>query len=116
MIAELLRLLQIGADFNALDAEGRVRTSLRFTWTPEIPSVGEWVLLTDAEGNNCRACVEEIEGLSLLARPDWTTWIPGQIAQLSQSFVGAVGQDVIGVKPLTEGTAPRVTGHLQAAV
>lgn len=115
MIVERQRLLQIGADFNALDAERRVTTSLRFTSTPEIPVVGEWILLTDAEGNSCRARVEQIEGLALAARPDWATWIPGQIARLTQSFAGSVLREEIGDRSPTEGMTPHVTGHLQAA-
>jgi hypothetical protein len=82
----LERLLQIGADFNALDADGRVRASLRFATTPEIPTIGEWVLLADAEGNSCPATVEAVDGVSVLVRPDWARWIPGQIALLSQVF------------------------------
>lgn len=80
------RLLQIGVDFNALDAEGRVKASLRFSATPEIPAIGEWVLLTDTEGNSCPAIVEVVSGVVVLLRPDWTRWIPGQIALLSRVF------------------------------
>lgn len=109
------RLLQIGVDFNALDIDGRVKASLRFAATPEIPAVGEWVLLTDVDGNGCHARVEEIDGLAVVARADWATWIPGEIARLSQSFAGAVRLGEIGDKPATEGAAPRVTGPLQAA-
>ena len=71
------RLLQIGADFNALDAEGRVKVSLRHAATPEIPAVGEWVLLEDAEGNSCLARVEEVDGFVTVARAGWATWISG---------------------------------------
>lgn len=35
------RLLLIGADFNSMDSNGRVKTSLRFSTTPEIPAIGE---------------------------------------------------------------------------
>jgi hypothetical protein len=90
MIGELHRLLQIGADFNALDPEGRVKASLRYAATPEIPAIGEWVLLVDGEGNSCPAVVETVNGLEALARPDWTRWIPGQVAQLSRSFPSSV--------------------------
>lgn len=86
----LERLLQIGADFNALDAEGRVRASLRYAATPEIPAVGELVLLMDAEGNSCLARVEEVDGLAIVAGADWTTWIPSQIAHLSRVFTRGV--------------------------
>ena len=82
------RTLVIGADFNALDAEGRVRASLRFAATPEIPAVGEWVLLQDTERNSCLALVEEVVGLAVLARPAWLTWIAGEVGCLDQCFGG----------------------------
>lgn len=84
------RLLQIGADFNALDAGGRVRASLRFATTPEIPTIGEWVLLVDAEGNSCPAIVELVDGMSVIVLPDWPRWIPGQFALLSRVFPSRV--------------------------
>lgn len=80
------RLLVIGADFNALDAEGRVRASLRFAVTPEIPNIGESIRLEDAEGNSCTAVVEEVRGLAVLARPDWASWLAGDVARLGQVF------------------------------
>ena len=82
----LERLLLIGADFNALDAEGRVRASLRYAATPEIPAVGEWVRLEDVEENSCLARVEDIHALTIVARLDWSTWIPGDVARLTQVF------------------------------
>lgn len=109
------RLLLIGADFNALDAEGRVRASLRHAATSEIPTVGEWVRLEDVEENSCLACVEEIAGLSVVARADWSTWIPGEIARLSQSFEGGARLGEFGDGQTTEGVKPRATGQLQAA-
>ena len=86
MIGDLRRMLEIAADFNALDENGRVLASLRFASTPEVPDIGEWVLLADGEGNSCPAIVDAVDGLSMLARPDWTRWIPGQIAELSRVF------------------------------
>lgn len=80
------RLLVIGADFNALDAEGRVRASLRFAATSEVPTVGEWVLLEDADRNSCLAVVEAVEGLGVLARPEWPTWIAGDVGCLGHVF------------------------------
>ena len=109
------RLLVIGADFNALDAEGRVRASLRYAATPEVPSVGEWVRLEDGEGNSCLARVEEVEGLAVVARADWSTWISGEIARLSRSFEGGARLGEIGDRQATEGVKPHATGHLQAA-
>lgn len=109
------RLLQIGADFNAVDADGRVRASSRYATTPEIPAVGEWILLTDADGNACRARVEEVTGVAVSARPDWATWIAGEIARLSRTFEGGTRLGEIGDKPQTEGTTPHATGSLQAA-
>jgi hypothetical protein len=111
----LERLLLIGADFNALDPEGRVRASLRFGATPEVPSLGEWVRLEDAEGNSCLARVDKIDGLDVVAAADWATWIPGQIARLSRTFEGGVRLGEIGDRPATEGVTPRASGHLQAA-
>ena len=109
------RLLVIGADFNALDAEGRVRASLRYAATPEIPSIGEWVRFEDAQGNSCLACVSGVEGLSIVGCPDWRTWIAGEIARLSRSFDGGARLGEIGDRQATEGVKPHATGHLQAA-
>jgi hypothetical protein len=78
----------IGADFNALDGEGRVRASLRFAATSEIPDIGEWVRLEDVEGNSCSAAVEQVRGLAVLARPDWSSWVAGDVARLSRVFGG----------------------------
>ena len=111
----LERLLVITADFNALDAEGLVRASLRFAATPEVPSIGEWVRLEDGEANSCLARVAEIEGLAVVAQADWSTWIPGEIARLSRSVAAVVRLGESGDQPATEGAAPRVTGRLQAA-
>lgn len=86
----LSRLLQIGVDFNALDAERRVKASLRFATSPEIPAVGERVLLADVEGNSCLATVESVSGLAILASPDWSTWIPSSVAQLNKTFSSPV--------------------------
>lgn len=111
----LERLLQIGADFNAIDADGRVKASLRYAATPEIPAIGEWILLTDAEGNTCRARVEEVTGVAVAARPDWPMWISGEIVRLSRIFESGVRLGEIGDKPSTEGATPHATGSLQAA-
>ncbi len=109
----LERLLQIGADFNALDDDGRVKASLRYAATPEIPAVGEWVLLADADGNNCLARVEEVDGLSIVARADWLTWIPSQITHLSRVFAS----DVFVEHDRNPPTSPRGehSGQLQPA-
>ena len=109
------RLLQIGADFNAVDADGRVKASLRYATTPEIPAIGEWILLADAEGNTCRARVEEVMDVTVAARPDWSTWIAGEIARLSRTFEGGMRLGELGDKPQTEGATPHATGSLQAA-
>ena len=70
----LERLLMFGADFNFLDADGRVKASLRFAATPEIPTIGEWVRLEDVDGNSCLALVEEVKSSVIAARPDFATW------------------------------------------
>jgi hypothetical protein len=97
----LERLLLIGTDFNALDRDGRVKASLRFAATPEVPAVGEWVSLMDAESNSCLARVEVVDGLAVVARPDWATWIPGAIAQLNQVFRSSVYADDVRAHPPT---------------
>lgn len=89
------RLLLIGADFNALDAEGRVKASLRFAATFEIPADGEWVRLEDAERNSCLARVEQVDGLIVLARPDWSTWIAGDVARLNRTLSSPVLVDYV---------------------
>lgn len=80
------RLLTIGADFNSLDSQGRVRASLRFAATAEIPSPGEIVLLHDIEGNSCLAEIEIVTGLAVTARPEWPTWVAGDGGRLGQTF------------------------------
>lgn len=80
------RVLVIGADFNSVDSDRRVRASLRYGRTSEIPAVGERVLLEDGEGNTCIAVVEGADGLALLARPDWSTWVAGDVAAIGRVF------------------------------
>ncbi len=95
------RLLLIGADFNALDAEGRVLASIRYAATPEIPTVGEWVRLEDAEEDSCLARVEDIHALTIVARPDWSTWLPGDVARLSQVFSSRTFVEYASTEPST---------------
>jgi hypothetical protein len=96
------RLLLIGADFNALDPEGRIRASLRYAASPEVPAVGEWVRLEDLEENSCLARVEAVEGLSVVARPDWSMWIPGEIMRLSREYRSHVFAEFASTTPVTE--------------
>jgi len=102
----LERLLLIGADFNALDPDRRVKASLRYAATPEIPAVGERVLLTDSEGNSCLATVEAVDGLAVLACPDWATWIPSQITHLSQVFASSIAEGAFSSSILPDDDHP----------
>lgn len=69
---EITRELSIWADFNSLDEERRIKTSLRFA--ADRPHEGEWVHLYDDEGNAVRGVVESIEGMIIRVRPAMETW------------------------------------------
>ena len=66
------RELSIWADFNALDEDHRLRTSLRFA--AEWPAEGEWIVLHDDEGNTVKGFVESIDGLALRVHAEMSTW------------------------------------------
>ena len=61
----------IYVDFNALDAEGRLRTLTRHSDSPIIP--GQSVLLTDGE-DHVKAFVEAVDDKWAELRLDWETW------------------------------------------
>jgi hypothetical protein len=73
-VPEFTRELSIWADFNSLDAERRIKASLRFSDSPDRPHEGEWVRLHDDEGNAVRGVVENIDGMIIRVRPAMETW------------------------------------------
>jgi hypothetical protein len=83
---DLERELLIYADFNALDDQGRVKASLRFAGSPEIPRKGEWVRLADSEENTCLGRVEDMRDLVIAVRVDPATWVPGRVLVLDHQF------------------------------
>lgn len=74
------RQLSVWADFNALDGEGRITASLRFSDTPARPFKGEWVRLYDDEGNAVMGIVEQIHDLTVHVRPEMATWTSAEIS------------------------------------
>lgn len=68
------RELSVWADFNAVDAQHRIATSLRFTSSAERPVKGEVIRLYDDEGNAVQGVVEEVKDLALYVRPVMETW------------------------------------------
>jgi hypothetical protein len=79
--------LVLEVDFNNIDALDRIVASLRFANHWRRPNVGEWVRLTDAEGNVCVGQVEEIRNLIVAVRPDWGLW---SSAVVTEPFLGGV--------------------------
>jgi hypothetical protein len=82
------KLAEIGVDFNTSAPGGLIKASRRFL-------VGAWgqlatgvpVLMTDEDGNSCVGEVVEVNGLSLIIRPIWETWMSGT-ARTSLQFSG----------------------------
>jgi hypothetical protein len=73
MNGRFVRELSVWADFNALDQDHRIRTSLRFA--SEWPTEGDWVWLYDGEGNAVQGLVEAIDGLAVQVHAEMSTWI-----------------------------------------
>jgi hypothetical protein len=71
----IARQLSVWADFNALDAEHRITTSLRFADSAERPAKGELIRLYDDEGNSVNGVVEEVHDLTIRVRPVMETWM-----------------------------------------
>ena len=74
------RELSVWADFNAIDAQHRITTSLRFADTPERPAKGEQIRLYDDEGNAVQGIVEEVNDLAVQVRPIMETWTTTALA------------------------------------
>ena len=70
-------------DFNAVDADGRVRVS-RARYSGAEPHEGMWITLRDSEGNRCEAAVAEVGALFLRAVPDLRTWVDGDMRRQVQ--------------------------------
>lgn len=74
MRSSLDRTMSLWADFNSVDDEWRVRTSLRFAKTLERPRPGELIWLYDDEGNAVWGVVDELQGLVIYVRLEMATW------------------------------------------
>ena len=72
----------VEVDFNNLDANDCVVSSLRFLNQWRRPTVGEWVRLIDAEGNACIGRVSELRNLMAVLEPDWGTWTSGTVTHV----------------------------------
>lgn len=105
----------IRVDFNALDEQSRVKASLRFASSPEIPATGEWVRLVDAEGNTCLGQVEEVRDPLVAVRPALATWIPGDALTVDQRFDRPSFREDLIAETATRGGKARATGQLQVA-
>lgn len=62
-------------DFNSLEDDDLLPTTLRYATGPRKPTEGEWVRIMDSDGNSCWARVLRIEGMTVEVRPEWSTWI-----------------------------------------
>jgi hypothetical protein len=112
MTSSLHRELSIWADFNSVDDQRRIKASLRFAASPEVPALGEWVRLHDDEGNAVRGVVEQVEGIIAHVRPEMTTWAYEVSVDPLPSF-GATSRNVdLAAQPGTKG-APSVADGLQ---
>jgi hypothetical protein len=69
------REVVVRVDFDDLDDDGCVTTSLRFLHGPRRPVAGETVYLLDRMGHGCMAEVVEVLGWSARIRPDWDSWL-----------------------------------------
>jgi hypothetical protein len=73
------REVVLRADFDQLDDEQCVWTSMRFMLKgPRHPREGEWVYLLDNRGRGCMGQVETLNGWSARIRPDWSSWVPAE--------------------------------------
>lgn len=61
-------------DFNSLEGDDLLTTTLRYATGPRRPIEGEWVRVTDSDGNSCLACVVRVEGILVEVKPEWSTW------------------------------------------
>jgi hypothetical protein len=69
------REVVLRADFNDLDDDRCLWTSLRFILQgPRAPREGEWVYLLDVTGSGCFGQVESISGWTARVKPDWSSW------------------------------------------
>jgi hypothetical protein len=74
------RQLLLWADFNSLDEDCFVTTSLRFAETADRPVRGELVRLYDDEGNEVMGVVERVDGVVVHIRPEIETWTTANIS------------------------------------
>ena len=69
------REIVLRADFEELDSDDRLWTSLRFILNgPRPPREGEWVYLMDHEGRGCLGQVDSIRGWMARVKLDRDSW------------------------------------------
>jgi hypothetical protein len=71
----------IHVDFNDLEDGGRIAALVEDS--DRFPIVGQEALLTDDEGNACRATIEDVEGDLIHLALDWSSWNKPVVAALS---------------------------------
>ena len=85
-------------DFNNRDGDDRVIASLRFANRWERPSVGQWVRLTDAEGDVCVGQVEEVRNAIVAIRPDWSSWVATSVTHINVGLAATSGETLRGYR------------------
>jgi hypothetical protein len=75
------REVVLRADFQLLDDDGCTWISMRFRRNSDAdpPRAGDLVYLLDGEGCGCVGRVQQVEGWYVCIRPDWSTWIGGEL-------------------------------------
>jgi hypothetical protein len=68
------REIALRVDFDDIDEEGFVVTSVRFMLGPRHPVEGDLVFLADSRGNSCFGKVHALSGWLARIEPDWTSW------------------------------------------
>lgn len=69
------REIAVRADFDDLDNEWCVWTSLHLLRGPRRPRPSEWVYVLDGQGKGCLGQVEAVHGWMARVSLDWSTWI-----------------------------------------
>jgi len=65
------REIVLRVDFDDVDDERCLWTSLHFIRGPRHPAAGEWVYLLDSRGRGCMGQVESVNGWLARVRPAW---------------------------------------------
>jgi hypothetical protein len=78
LLEEVIRgEIVLWVDFNNLEDDDRLPTTLRYATGPRKPRAGDWVRIVDSDGDTCLAQVLRVEGMLVEVRPNWATWEAG---------------------------------------